>query len=158
MSEWNSTGVEPLIVAALRDPDHELRANTVLLCSMKWYGSCIPILLTMDSDPDPLLRRYLGAALGASGDKQAIPVLIKLLHDSDPDPFIKIWAAEGLGKFKCMEGVAVMIELLRDPKIRGSEGNIMQTLQKLTGKDFSDNRNAYLEWWDKSGRAAYDKH
>jgi hypothetical protein len=156
LSEWNEPGVEPLIATALRDKDDELRANTVLLCSNKWYGSCVPILLTMGNDPDPVVRRYLGAALGACGDKQAIPVLLKLLHDSDPDPFIKIWAAEGLGKFKCTDGVSVMIDLLRDPKVRGDEGNVMQTLKDLTGKDFSDNRNAYLEWWEKSGRSQYE--
>jgi HEAT repeat protein len=157
LSEWNAPGAESLVAAALRDKDSELRANTVLICSNKWYGSCVPILLTMGNDADPLVRRYLGAALGACGDKQAIPVLLKLLHDSDPDPFIKIWAAEGLGKFKEMEGVPVMIDLLRDPKLRGDEGNVMQTLKDLTGKDFSDNRNTYLDWWEKTGRAEYEK-
>jgi HEAT repeat protein len=158
LSEWNATGVEPLVAAALRDNDNELRANTVLICSNKWYGSCVPILLTMGNDPDPLVRRYLGAALGASGNPQAIPVLLKLLHDSDPDPYIKIWAAEGLGKFKRMDGVPVMIALLRDPKVRGDEGNVMQTLKDLTSQDFSDNRNAYLDWWEKTGRGEYEKH
>ncbi len=158
LSQWSVPGVEPLVAPALRDKDNELRANTVLICSNKWYGSSVPILLTMGNDPDPLVRRYLGAALGACGDKQAIPVLLKLLHDSDPDPFIKIWAAEGLGKFKEMEGVPVMIDLLRNPKVRGDEGNVMQTLKDLTGKDLSDNRNAYLEWWENAGRADYEKH
>jgi hypothetical protein len=158
LSEWNATGVEPLVAAALRDKDNELRANTVLICSNKWYGSCVPILLTMDNDPNPLVRRYLGAALGTSGDTKAIPVLLRLLHDSDPDPYIKIWAAEGLGKFKRMDGVPVMIALLRDPKVRGDEGNVMQTLKDLTSQDFSDNRNAYLDWWEKTGRGEYEKH
>jgi hypothetical protein len=157
LSEWNATGVEPLVAAALRDNDNELRANTVLICSNKWYGSCVPILLTMGNDPDPLVRRYLGAALGASGNPQAIPVLLKLLHDSDPDPYIKIWAAEGLGKFKRMDGVPVMIALLRNPKVRGDEGNVMETLKSLTGQDLSDNRNTYLDWWEKTGRAEYEK-
>jgi hypothetical protein len=158
LSEWNATGVEPLVAAALRDKDNELRANTVLICSNKWYGSCVPILLTMGNDPDPLVRRYLSAALGASGDPQAIPVLLKLLHDSDPDPFIKIWAADGLGKFKRMEGVPVMIALLRDSKVRDDEGNVMETLKDLTGHDFNDNRKTYLDWWEKAGRAEYEKH
>jgi hypothetical protein len=162
MSEWNSvwqsTGVEPLMAASLHDPDHELRANTVLLCSRKQYASCLPILLSMGDDPDLLVRRYLGAALGASGDQQAIPVLLKLLHDSDPDPYIKIWAAEGLGKFKRMEGVPVMIDLLRDPRHRKEEGNVMETLKPLTDQDFNSNRNSYLDWWEKTGQAEYDKH
>ena len=157
LSDWNTPGVEPLIAAALGDPDHELRANIVLLCSEKWYSSCIPILLTMGNDPDSLVRRYLGAALGASGDKAAIPVLIKLLHDSDPDPFIKIWAAEGLGKFKRMDGVPVMIALLRNPKDKDDQENIMATIEELTGKKFDGNRNACLQWWDKTGRSTYNK-
>jgi HEAT repeat protein len=158
LSEWNATGVEPLVAAALRDPDHELRANTVLLCSRKTYASCLPILLGMGDDSDPLVRRYLGAALGACGDQQAIPVLLKLLHGSGPDPYIKIWAAEGLGKFKRMEGVPVMIDLLSDPQQRKAEGNVMEALKHLTGQDFNDNRNSYLDWWEKTGRAEYEKH
>jgi hypothetical protein len=154
---WNAAGVEPLVASALRDKDNELRANTVWLCSEKSYGSCVPILLSMSNDPDLLVRRYLGAALGASGDPQAIPVLLKLLNDSDPDPYIKIFAAEGLGKFKRGEGVPVMIALLRDPKTRGYEGNVMQTIRDLTGQNLNDNREAYLDWWRKAGQAEY-KH
>jgi hypothetical protein len=51
-----------------------------------------------------------------------------------------------------------MIALLRDPKVRGDEGNVMQTLKDLTSQDFSDNRNAYLDWWEKTGRGEYEKH
>ena len=157
LSEWNAPEVEPLIAAALRDRNSELRANTVLICSNKLYASCVPLLLTMYTDPDLLVRRYLGAALGASSDPRAVPVLLKLLHDTNPDPFIKIWAADGLGKFKRMEGVPVMIALLRDPKARSDDGNVMMTLKTLTGQDFQENRNAYLSWWKKTGRDQYGK-
>lgn len=154
--QWDAEGVEPLLATALHDSDHELRATAVLLYRKK-YESCIPTLLSMDTDADPIVRRYLGAALGASEDPRAITVLIKLLHDSDPDPYIKIWAAEGLGKFKRMEGVPVMIDLLRDPKARGAEGNVMSALENLTGNNFSNNRKNYLDWWEKTGRAEYEK-
>ena len=157
LSVWNTPGVEPLVAAALRDPDLELRANTVLICSNHWYAACVPILLTMETDIDPHVRRYLGAALGASGDPRAIPKLIELLHDYDPDPYIKIWAAQGLGKFKRYEGVPVMMALLNDPKARDAEGNVMDVLGELTGQNFGENRNAWLEWWEKTGKAQYGK-
>jgi HEAT repeat protein len=153
LSNWNTPGVEPLLATTLSDQDHELRANAVLICSKKWYASCVPILLTMGDDPDPIVRRYLGAALGASGDQQAIPVLLKLLHDPDSDLLIKTWAAVGLGKFKHMEGVPVLIDLLHDPD--ASRYGVIDILSQLTGQDFNDNSNTCLDWWAKTGRAQY---
>ncbi len=151
----DAAGAEPLIAAALRDKDPETRSGAVWLCSKRAYGSCTPVLLAMQNDADPLVRRYLCAALGTSGDRRAIPLLLKLLHDQDR--VTRVWAAGALGKFKRLEGVPVLMDLLRDPKGRWNEGNAMETLQTLTGKDFSDNHSAWLEWWNKTGRAEYGK-
>jgi HEAT repeat protein len=148
-------GTEPLIAAALRDPNAQLRANTVLICSRHRYATCVPILLAMGDDPDPLVRRYLGAALGLCGDKKAVDVLLKLLQETDPDPFISIWAAHGLGEWKRPEAVTAMVSLLRSGKARDAEGNILDTLHTLTGETFHT-RQACLAWWEKSGRAKHD--
>jgi HEAT repeat protein len=149
LCEWKTPGVEQLLAEALRDKNSELRANAVLLCSQGWYAACVPILLKMGTDPDPLVRRYLGAALGVGGDPDAVPVLLKLLNDTT-DPQIAIWAAHGLGKWKRPdEAVPAMIRLLNNPKARGDRGNIIATLQELTGEKF-ETRKAWLEWWKKS--------
>lgn len=153
LSQWNAPGVEPLVAAALSDSDPELRADAVLICVDRWYGTCVPILLKMETDLDTRVREYLGRALGVSGDPKAIPVLIQLLHDYDPDPHIKIEAAKGLGKFKRYEGVPVMIGLLNDPKVEVKD-DVMDALTKLTGQKF-DNQNAWLDWWEKTGKAQY---
>jgi|GEM_PF-6914376 len=154
LNEWGVPEVEPHLIVALHDTDHEVRAQAVLICSRKKYSSCTPVLLTMGNDPDPLVKRYLGAALGKCGDEKAIPVLLQLLKDSDIDPYITIWAADGLTQFQRKDGVPVLIALLHDPK--DSQGNILDTLRNITGKKFDSSR-AWLDWWEKEGRAEYEK-
>ena len=94
------------------------------------------ILACDGQGPDPLVRRYLGAALGACGDERAVPVLLDLLHDANPDPFIRIWAAGGLSALgHKREPVPIMIDLLRTMKSSDGAGNVMLCLKDLTGQD-----------------------
>ncbi len=154
--EWKIEGIGPLLEEALQSNDAGLREQAVNLCSTHPSVGTTALLLKMVEDHDPLVRRYLGAALGASGDPKAIPPLLKLLHSNVPDPFISIWAAGGLKQLNRADGVPVMIALLKDPKA-DCKGNVMETLRDITGKDFSDNRSAWLDWWKSSGRREYEK-
>jgi hypothetical protein len=140
----------------LRLPAHrELRVEAVIICWGKWYGSCVPILLTMGDEPDSYVRYQLGATLGNCGDPQAIPVLLKLLHESDTA--IESSAAQEMGKFKRFDGVPVMINLVRNPPSSKSigVGNVTMVLKELTGQDFEENRGAWRDWWEATGRAQY---
>jgi hypothetical protein len=71
----------------------------------------------------------------------------------NPDLKTRIWAADSLGELGNTEGTPVLIDLLRNPKMRSSEGNIIEALQRVTGKNLGYNRVKWLEWW-KSARKA----
>jgi HEAT repeat protein len=104
------------------------------------------------------VRRYLGAALGASGDERAAPALLKLLHDPDPDPFIKIWAAHGLGNLGHKKtAVTAMMNLLLEKKAGGGVSNVMGLLEELTGQKLPGRSGAWREWWTRTGRAEYSE-
>ena len=109
----------------------------------------------MDVDEDPIVRRYLSAALAKYRNEKAVPVLLKLLHDPDPDHFIKIWAANSLGELGHNEGIPVMIDLLKLEETRTYRGNIVGVLEKLSGKQYREDWSEWHNWWEKEGKAKY---
>ena len=157
LADRQSSDLGPAVKAALRSPDPAERRQAVLLCSKNKYPECLDALLAMGDDPDLIVRRYLGAALGTYGDTRAVPVLLRLLHDRDPDHFIKIWAAGGLGGLGRKEGIPVMIDLLRAPETVTYRGNIAMTLEQLTGMKvkYKDDYETWRDWWEKEGRAKF---
>ncbi len=155
LAQWNVDGIDALVAAALKSNDPAERANAVLLCSRSPYTICTPLLPGMVADPNPLVRRYLGAALGATHDPQEIPPLRLLLHNVDPDPYIKIWAAQGLNALGDKEGVAALIQMLDDPAAQSAKANVMAALQQVTGEGFEQNAPAWKQWWKDKGAAEY---
>jgi beta-lactamase regulating signal transducer with metallopeptidase domain/HEAT repeat protein/peroxiredoxin len=152
LSQMKSQGVPELVKASLGSPDARERAEAVLQCSKQPVPGTLDALLAMGKDPDPLVRRYLGAALGASGDDRAVPVLLDLLHDANPDPFIRIWAAGGLSALgHKRESVPIMIDLLRTMKPSDGIGNVIESLKGSTGQDLGPNPAKWIEWWQKEG-------
>lgn len=160
--EWNVPGVDALMTAELHSSDHEVRERAVLISfNTSRSNNFFPILLTMADDPDPIVKINLiqtlkNQALGEPDDKRAIPVLNRLLHD--PDPNVKIRTALALKQLKHMEGVPVLIDLLRDPKIGSYNMNkTMEVLGDITDKHFGDDCRKWFNWWEKEGRAEYEK-
>ena len=144
-------GVGPVLLDALSSPAAGVRAAAVSDCARAKPAECFARLLAMADDPDPIVRRYLGAALPAYGDSKAVPVLLKLLDDPDPDRFVRIWAADGLGKLGRTDGVPVLIELLRDPKSEAYRGNVASELTVLTGQHLPEAHDPWKRWWDAGG-------
>jgi HEAT repeat protein len=110
-------------------------------------------LVPLADDPDQIVRRYVGTALGETGDERVIPALRKLLRDTS-DVNIPMWAAMGLKKLGNTEGVPAIIALLKDPRLKAERGNAVPLLQQLTGKTFKTEEE-WLAWWDAEGKAAY---
>ena len=152
MFDWDDPAVAMLIKnIALESRDAEERRAAVLLCSKRKIDGCLLFLMSMEHDKDAIVRRYLSAALAEYGDKYAIPVLLRLLADPDPDPFIRIWAAGSLGKLGRKDGVPVMIGLLKVEAAKGAHGNIVNTLEELTGKRFAADED-WNKWWETEGK------
>ena len=150
LAEWNDPNAAALILKALSSPDDEERQSAVDLCSKHKPDGCFATLLTMADDKNKIVRRYLSAALAKYDDKAALPVLLKLLKDSDTDPFISIWAAGALGKFGRHDGIPVLIALLKDPRTPNYRGNIVMTLEQLTGQKLREDFAEWNAWWEKA--------
>jgi hypothetical protein len=149
LGRWHAPGIEHLVAEALRDPDHNLSWEALSLCTEAPYPSCVPILLTMTDDPKPDTRMYVARALGLSGDKRAIPALLRLLHEARGDPEVTMEAAAALGNFKRTEGVPVLIGLLNTPFSK--DHDVVSAINNLTGQKFQ-NKKECLAWWEKEGR------
>ena len=152
LAEWKEADANRLVVKALQSTNVEEKRSAVEMCYRQRIDQAFPILMKMGDDKDPLVRRYLSAALAIYGDKQAIPVLLKLLHDPYPDPFIKIWAADALGKLGRKDGVPDMIDLLKREDTKSFRGNIVHTLQDITGKQLEDDYGQWNAWWQSQGK------
>jgi beta-lactamase regulating signal transducer with metallopeptidase domain/HEAT repeat protein len=152
LAEMKAKEVPELVKASLASTDARERAEAVLQCSKQRLPGTLECLLAMGQDPDPLVRRYLGAALGACGDERAVPVLLDLLQDANPDPFIRIWAAGGLSALgHKKESVPILIDLLRTIKPRDGAGNVIECLKGSTGQDLGQDPARWIEWWEKEG-------
>jgi len=153
LAEWQVPEADELIRQALASKDVQERRSAVELCYRRPRPQCLPELLRLADDRDDIVRRYLGAALGTSGDERAVPALRKLLTDP-ADVYINTWAAAGLHKLGKNDGVPALIELLRSGKADGEIPNVVSTLSDLTGEKFRD-RQDWINWWDREGRGKF---
>jgi HEAT repeat protein len=153
--KWNVPESGKLVAEALASVEARERQSAVLLCSRNpaTARGSLTALIALADDPDPIVRRYLGQALGESGDQRAVPALRKLLSDTS-DPHIPLWAALGLDKLGNKEGVPAIVRLLKDERLKAAGGTAIPLLQQLTGKNFKTDED-WLAWWEAQGKSAY---
>jgi hypothetical protein len=117
-------GVDPLVTAALRDPEAIRRlAGTYVHGKVKTGrpGALKPLL----ADADPRVRFQAAAGLMRDGEKSAVPVLIALLEEKGPGP---AWQAEDL-----------LLRLAGDQAPVASLGNSAEEQKKC--------REQWAAWW-----------
>ncbi|XP_055702245.1 deoxyhypusine hydroxylase [Phlebotomus papatasi] len=72
-------------------------------------------------DDSALLKHELAYCLGQMQDKEAIPILIKVLEDVQQEPMVRHEAAEALGAIGCSEVKPILEKYLKDPVIEVAE-------------------------------------
>ncbi len=159
---WTLEGMRQLpaalITKALRDQEAGVRKNAVKLAERHLNNSpyLTTVLLTLQGDPDPLVRYQLLCTLGFVDTPEADQVRQALLFEDINDPWVQVAALSApssqnaklleavLSKFKTdnpayaslVQRLSAMAGANQDPKV------IQQLLQKATAPD-SEKRSAW---------------
>jgi len=136
------------LVAALADPDFDVRAEALFALGELRDEGAYPHMTVFLSGEDPRLREVAARALGVLGAPRAVPALARALDD--PAPRVVESAATSLGVLGAPAGVAPLIERLA--KARGADLRLEEALERalvrLTGKtDLGADAELWRAWW-----------
>ena len=109
----DSDAVVPLLVAALRDLEEDVRAAAVrMLAEGKDQRGLSPIAQCLD-DPSALVRRHAIDALGRFADRRVVPLLLTMLKEREVD--IVAPAVRALGLCRDPESEPSIAAMLAHP-------------------------------------------
>lgn len=127
----------PETIAAMRDAlildrDPDVRAMVARSFLAIPAQRAVDLLIrSLEADPYEATRANAAWALGESGDRRAVPVLIRALQDEDT--FVRLRAVSALMKFRAREAVPGLVACLSDrsPMVRE---RAHMALKQITGK------------------------
>jgi len=99
------------IVALLYDEDNAGLRNAAAEILVKLGSAVLPVLIHAADSLDPDVRKFILDILGDIGDRQATPLLLRLLQN-DAATNVRAAAAENLGKIRDGSAVPVMVNAL----------------------------------------------
>ena len=100
------------LIAALNDPDREVRRNAVHALSGFDSPRIVEPMIAVLKDQDLELRKHAANALARHGDERAVPALITALKDADPA--VRVYAARALGAVGDARAVDPLTAALKD--------------------------------------------
>lgn len=116
--------------------------------------------------PKTSVRIDAARCLGDMGEKArpAVPFLIKLLHDMEeasdsmgnPTDMVIVFsnprqaAAQALAKIKAPRAIGPLIDVVNLDYTRYGYGTARWALKEITGQDFRDDQERWMEWWEKN--------
>jgi HEAT repeat protein len=104
------------IVALLYDEENAGLRNAAAEILIKLGSPVLPILARAADSPDPDVRKFILDILGDIGDRQATPVLLRLLQN-DAATNVRAAAAENLGKIQDASAVSDLVRALSTPDL-----------------------------------------
>ena len=104
------------IVALLYDEENAGLRNAAAEILVKLGAAVLPVLTRAADSSDPDVRKFILDILGDIGDRQATPLLLRLLQ-CDTETNVRAAAAENLGKIRDASAVPVMINVLSTPDL-----------------------------------------
>lgn len=104
------------IVALLYDEENAGLRNAAAEILVKLGAAVLPILTKAAESPDPDVRKFILDILGDIGDRQATPLLLRLLQN-DVETNVRAAAAENLGKIRDAGAVPAMVSALSSPDL-----------------------------------------
>ena len=106
----------PAIMAALQDPDPQLRRQAAQSLGELRSPRAFHVLVdALREDADVEVRKMGAAALGSLRDGRAYRPLVRILTDRDEDPRVRGVAAEALAALSHRNAVAPLVAALSDP-------------------------------------------
>ena len=104
------------IIALLYDEENAGLRNAAAEILVKLGSAVLPVLTRAADSPDPDVRKFILDILGDIGDRQATPLLLRLLQN-DAETNVRAAAAENLGKIQDARAVPDMINSLSAPDL-----------------------------------------
>ncbi len=124
--------IEAMRDALILDRDPDVRAMVARSFLAIPAQRAVDLLVRiLEADPYEAARANAAWALGESGDRKAVPVLIRALQDEDT--FVRLRAVSALLKFQAREAVPALVGCLSDKSPMVRERAHM-ALKKITGK------------------------
>lgn len=128
------------------DPDIRSNAALVLVhATKKGQGELFLPLTGAMEDTDPGVRVHVAAALGALGDADAVPFLLKGLNDRMA--LVRIRSAYALARIGDQRGIPGLINALDDTSVDVSKA-AHKSLKRMTGQKFERRRAAWEPYWE----------
>jgi hypothetical protein len=103
------------LIAALKDPDREVRRNAVHALTGFDSSRIVEPMIAVLKDEDVELRKRAAIALARHGDERAVPALIGALKDADPA--VRAYAAQALGAVGDARAVDALTAALKDENV-----------------------------------------
>lgn len=125
------------VLPHLRHPREEVRSNAALLLS-RIVGPSTPkstllVIVAATEDSDAATRVHALAALGATGDREAFPYLVKSLNDSVE--LVRIRAALSLGRVGDKDAAPYLVATLAAPSEKiDVKRAAAKSLREITGE------------------------
>ena len=129
------------LITALEDADADVRARAATNLAMMPNDRATLPLIRAFKDDNFIVRYNVALALGEIRDPRAVLPLIQALEDEDD--LVRSFAAEALGKIgdqRALEALIVHVD---------ENDAALKALQKMTGKDFGAEAEAWRTWWKK---------
>ena len=141
----------PALVAALKDPDPDVRRMALEALGATKDPAALDAMLGMLEDPDAMTRRTAVGFLVAIPEPRAADGLILALKDSNSD--VRWTAAMLLGNRREKTAIEPLIATLADTEFR-VRTHVADALVKITGQNFgSDAKNSdsrrWRKWWER---------
>ncbi|MFQ6078745.1 MAG: HEAT repeat domain-containing protein [Thermodesulfobacteriota bacterium] len=144
--------VEPLI-AALEDKDPSVSEKVAwALGEIKDRRAVEPLIGALHHE-QLWVRRTTAEAMGKIGDRRAVEALIAAMRDEEA--LVRLYATEALGEIRDHRVVEPLIAALKDENWDVRRG-AAEALRKITGKDFGEDSDKWLKWWDENKETAFD--
>ncbi len=128
--------------------DSEIRADLIQTIGKTGSNESLPILLTMISDHNALVRSQVTLALtGLGGDLAIQAILQRLPLEQEMRPRIQLAVASK--RLKILAAVGPLVAWLADPdpNVVASAGD---ALRSLTGLNFGSDHAKWSNWWNQA--------
>jgi HEAT repeat protein len=143
-----NTPLEPVLPIMTQHHNPQVRSNAALCLSSivqpKDTDAVMPYVLPALRDDDPKVRNHAILIVYEIKDEGAISLMIDLMKDHYPT--IRVNAARALGELGDIYACPALIENLDHSK-EAVRFYCLESLRKLTGEDYGDDKEKWIEWW-----------
>ena len=142
--------IVPRLIKGLSDSYWERRQGSAWALGYLKDPRVVYPLIKALGDEEGYVREAAAIALGEIGDSQAVEPLINALNDN----YLNVCeaAAEALGKIGDSRAVEPLIKTLKTTIYESLRHKVATALSAITGKNFGEDYNAWLKWWNEEGK------